>query len=45
MAAVEECRVCRFFRYIAGTDAPACHRFPEHTRVFSQHWCGEFVVK
>ena len=44
-APVEQCSTCRFFRWIAGTDSPACHRFPEHARVGAQHWCGEFVAK
>lgn len=41
----EACGECRFFRPLGGSEIPACHRYPEHVRVASWHWCGEFDRK
>jgi hypothetical protein len=38
-----ECRECRFFDAIPGTDAGICHRYPHQEVVEREYWCGEFV--
>lgn len=42
-APIVECRECRFFDAIPGTDAGICHRYPHQEVVEQEYWCGEFV--